>query len=459
MANVNLLTHQAKVIQSELMYYYPTLRSPANNSIYLASIYCFLGKVDPWTDNNNPPAPTQDQKSIKNIFKNMFVIKQIFSNGISPVINRIDWTANTVYDYYQDTVDMFATDNNNNPIYTFYVKNRYDQVFKCLWNNNSSPSNPQYSTVEPFFQPGTYGTNGIFQSTDGYKWKYMFTVDSGLKVSFMDDFWIPLAPGAYAPGAENPAIGAGDVEVINVTNGGSGYDPANAAITVTVTGDGTGATGTAVVSGGILTDIVVTNTGSNYTYANVSITSTIGSGATAIAPVSPIGGHGADLTSELGAVYNMLVCEFNGSENGNIPTNISYDQIGLLIDPSDYVSNPNPSTGTIYPLSTNISVASGFGAFTFDEKVYQGSYNNQTFSGTVLTFDQVNNVLYLINTSGTINTNAPIYGVTSTTTRTVLNYSTPNIVPYSGYITYVENRSPVQRSSDGIEQFKFVLGY
>jgi hypothetical protein len=30
---------------------------------------------------------------------------------------------------------------------------------------------------------------------------------------------------------------------------------------------------------------------------------------------------------------------------------------------------------------------------------------------------------------------------------------------FSGYISYIQNRSAVQRSSDGIEQFKFVLGY
>jgi hypothetical protein len=30
---------------------------------------------------------------------------------------------------------------------------------------------------------------------------------------------------------------------------------------------------------------------------------------------------------------------------------------------------------------------------------------------------------------------------------------------FSGYISYIQNRSAVQGSADGIEQFKFVLGY
>ena len=37
--------------------------------------------------------------------------------------------------------------------------------------------------------------------------------------------------------------------------------------------------------------------------------------------------------------------------------------------------------------------------------------------------------------------------------------STPDFIAYSGYIAYIENRVSVQRSKDGIEQFKFVLGF
>ena len=62
-----------------------------------------------------------------------------------------------VFDYYQDNVDMLAVDENDFLIKSFYIKNRYDQVFKCLWNNNAQPS-----TREPYFEPGTYGSNNLF---------------------------------------------------------------------------------------------------------------------------------------------------------------------------------------------------------------------------------------------------------------------------------------------------------
>ena len=65
----------------------------------------------------------------------------------------------------------------------------------------------------------------------------------------------------------------------------------------------------------------------------------------------------------------------------------------------------------------------------------------------------------VLNTSGTLTTNATLYGQSSGTARTLLSYTNPNFVLNSGYLAFIENRTGVQRSSDGIEQFRFVLGY
>ena len=60
---------------------------------------------------------------------------------------------------------------------------------------------------------------------------------------------------------------------------------------------------------------------------------------------------------------------------------------------------------------------------------------------------------------GTPTINASLYGNSSGTTRTLLAIDSPAYSLLSGYLMYVENRSGVQRSPDGIEQYKFVLGY
>lgn len=452
----NLLTYNAKISSIEQTYFSPVAVVPPDIDIPLASLYCFLSKVDPWPVDSAPPLPTQDIKYIKQTFKNMFVAKNITSNDISPVLQRIDWTYGFTYDYYRDDVDMFAQNTDGSLVLNFYVRNSYDQVFKCLWNGNNIPS-----TMEPYFEPGTFNNNNIFTGADGYKWKYIYTIDSGLKLKFMDANWIPVPVGYNTPNPLVTTAGIGNIDVINVINGGQNYDPANAIITVTVTGDGTGAAGYVEVSNtGVITDIVVTNTGTNYTYANVAITSSLGSGAVANAYTSPIGGHGFDPISELGAAHVMMSVEFNGPEGGAIPTDIVYHQIGIVVNPTTLELNPNPANGSIYKTTTDLIVAAGFGLYQNDEKVFQGNtLDTATFVGTVLSFDPAADVINLINTTGTLTTNAPIFGNSSKTTRTLLSYSTPNFVIQSGYMSYIENRSGITRSFDGIEQFKIVLGY
>ena len=107
MATKNLLTNAAAVSSVEQVYFSPVAVIPPYYDAPLSSIYCFLAKVDPWDDENDPPQPTQDQRYLKRTFKNMFVAKQITSNNISPVIQRINWETGTIYDFYRDSVDMF----------------------------------------------------------------------------------------------------------------------------------------------------------------------------------------------------------------------------------------------------------------------------------------------------------------------------------------------------------------
>jgi hypothetical protein len=455
MANKNLLVYGSKVSQVKQAYYSPALVVKSDPTKSVAVTYCFLAKVDPWSDEGNPDAPTQDQRSIKKVFKNIFATKLLNSSDISPVIQRVDWNSGTVYDYYRDDIDMFAQDINGLKVYNYYVKNKYDQVFKCLWNYNGSQS-----LVEPFFEPGSYDTNNIYTGSDGYKWKYMYTIDTGSKLKFMDSTWMPIIVKTGTPNPIYSDAGVGSIDVINVTDGGSGYNPVNAAITITVTGDGTGVVGTANVVSGSIRDIIVTSYGSGYSYANVAITSSQGSGAVVIAPTSPIGGHGYDPMSELGCTHVMYTAEFNGTEGGLIPTDIDYHQIGLISNPLALDTTPSFANGSVYSTTTDLVVAPGFGAYLNDEIVYQGTNaENSTFIGTVLSFNTSTNVVKILNTTGTLTTNAPLFGNSSGTTRTLLSYSTPKFVLSSGNILSIENRTGVQRSTDGIEQFRFVLGY
>jgi hypothetical protein len=469
--NLNILTNNAKVTQVQLGYYTPIAKVGGNS---IESVYAFLGQEDSWPvidGIETPTQPTEDQAFLKKVFKNMFAAKLLNSNNMSPVIQRINWANNTNYFAYVDNVNVYEKDVNGFLKNNFYVKNRYDQVFKCLANNNGGQS-----TSEPVFAPGSYGTNNIFQGTDLYKWKYMYTIDAGLKNRFMDADWMPVPVGANTPQPYLTTAGCGDIEVINVTNGGSGYDYLNQYIVVSVTGDGVGATGkitSSQVVGGVIKDITVVNAGNNYTYANVTISAYTSSNlrfiapgttqATAIAPVSPVGGHAYASISELGCSNIMYSIDFNGTENGVLPTSgVDYRQVGLLVSPQVYGSQgPVLANGAIYNTSTQFLLSSGAGnVYTSDEIVTQVDTNgNVLFSATVLNFNTSTNLLQVINTYGTYVIGQSLIGQSSGASRVVFSVSTPTLIPFSGYITYIENRAGVQRSDDGIEQFKFVLGF
>ena len=79
---------------------------------------------------------------------------------------------------------------------------------------------------------------------------------------------------------ETPSIASG-IERIDIVNGGINYSTVP---TVTITGDGTGATGYAKLFGGRVASIVMTNKGVNYTRATVSISGDTGTGVI-VAPI------------------------------------------------------------------------------------------------------------------------------------------------------------------------------
>jgi hypothetical protein len=461
-ANSSLLLYGSKIYEV-LQYYYAPSATALGGTSAVNTLYAFIGKVTPWDDPYNPPVPTQDQYSLKQVFKNIVAAKKITSADISPVLPRRDWVSGVVYDYYDDKTDMFPLNSDNLPSKNFYVRNRYDQVFKCLWNDNDTPS-----TVEPQLSPGTFDSTFLTQTSDGYKWKFLYSINAGTKQRFLDENWMPVPAGSYVPNPTITDAGIGSVDVINITTVGQGYDALGTQIIID--GDGYGANASPVVNAaGYLTDVVVTNIGSNYTYANpvISVLSgynTPNVAAVAISPVSPVGGHGLDPISELGCNNVMISLNLSGSEGGIIPTDMTYYQLGLILDPSSKDTNPLVTFGDIFDVTTQLFVSPGTGSFVSGQTIYQGqSLATATFTATVASFNTTTNVVKVINTYGVPVVNQALLqdanGPVTAAVRTLLSYQESDFIIYSGYMTYIENRTAIQRSSDGTEQFRAVLRF
>ena len=456
MANTvnGLLTTYGSVVEVELTYFF-VITSSGFTPNTQATSYFFIGKPDAWPDENNPPVPTQDQANLKKTFKHMFAAKLLTSSNMSPVVPRIDWTSGTVYTQYTDYTDMFTTDANGIITKPFYVRNRYDQIFKCLFNMNGAPS-----TEEPVLQAGTTDSSQTLYMADGYKWIYVATIDKGLKKNFFDNTWMPIAVGNVTPNPLLPA-GLGSINAINVTNSGSGYSNGLATTVVTVDGDGSGATAYANVYNNMVSDVIVTNSGNNYTYSTVTIVPQagyFGNAATANAVISPIGGHGADPVSELGCNHIMLSIEIDGNENGSIPTDMAFRQLGIIVNP--LLKDGTLPSADVYTTADLATVSIGLNSFIPGETVYQGqSLAAATFTATVSSFDSGNNVVSLINTVGTESLGQALFGVTSSTSRVILQYTPTTFSVGSGYVMYFENRTPIQRSPNGNEQLRLVLRF
>jgi hypothetical protein len=190
--------------------------------------------------------------------------------------------------------------------------------------------------------------------------------------------------------------------------------------------------------------------------------------AIAEAPASPVGGHGFDPISELGCNHIMVAPEFIESEGGLIPTDMAYRQIGLLVDPVSQESVAEEpmmiANGAIYDVTTKLFVSPGTGNYNTGQTIYQGSsLATATFSAKVVSFDSLNNIVKVINITGTpVNNQAVIQdasGVVGTAVRTLLTTENPNFIIYSGYMAYIENREGIARSPDGTEQFRIVLSF
>jgi hypothetical protein len=405
-------------------------------------IYAFLGKQLPWNVGVEvPEIPSDSINAFNDYYKRGIFAKQVSLENSSLVVPRIDWTSNTVYNTYEA---------NSN----FYVLNSKDQVFKCLSNHFSSAS-----TTEPELTLSTTSLEEPFVETpDGYKWKYMMTLTSSQKQKFLTGEWMPVAYNKFVRAAAAP----GSIDIVTVTNSGNNYTDGTSQSIINIDGDGTGAILKANVFGGQVQDVVIQSRGNRYTYADLTftdVTGGTGTGASAIVSIAPYDGHGYDPIYELGASTVIFNVEFDGEEGGLIPADNDFREIVLVQNPNLNGTN-TLATANSYSLYTKVKVSPGIGDFSADEVVYQGStFQESTFKADVISFDSVENFLYLNNVRGTLSRNQAIKGFSSGSIRIVNEIILPSLNLYSGKILYIADKLPITRDFDQTERIRFILSF
>ena len=495
----------------------------AASQAYRSKIYLFIGRSYNWNDTTagavaekyagvstvsdfSPPNPVDSFDELSEIYDDMIAIKRVTRSDVSEVIRRRVWQTGVVYDMYKHD---YGTVINGQPkisatgqskLYDsqFYVMNKDFQVYKCIYNGQDPDvnQNGKVSTVEP-----TGTSTSIFTTSDGYKWKYMYTISISDYIKFVSSDFIPVRRDTSV---QNAAVD-GAIHQALITNRGTGLT--NGTFYTPVIGDGTSKCIIRVtVASSQITAAEVENAylGAGYTYGIVDLTKCYSSAANANTEtgtvtslgttakleviISPPGGHGSNAIYELGGFRVMINKSLDFLDgNGDIPINMQFRRFGLIEDPQtvgnlDYTAPTAAVCRAIkFPSTTTDNFQNG-------EIITQATTGAK---GRVIHWDPVDKILryyqneYISTTQDGANKSKLIafsgaYAITGATSQitatpdtaystapgTVLSgttftsgYSTGEIKKYSGKIIYIENRKPVFRSNDQIEDIKLVVEF
>lgn len=300
-----------------------------NNNLYLG-----IGKVDEWTAEPTPDTPVDDDTNRYEDLASLLAVKRLEASDVSFGLPRYDWASGMSVDEYDPDIAGFAYTN------PFYVYTDEDHIYKCLSNNGGA-----VSTSKPT------GTNvDTFITADGFVWKYMATVSGSDAIQFRTTNYIPVELKLSDDGSNQWNVQqnakAGSISTINVTAGGSGYT--TAPVTIDPPPSGTTATATAIMVGGVVTAVQITIVGTGYTTPPTVTIGGDGTGATAEAVLAPKAGHGANILIELNARYLIVNKQFDDTEGGYFPVTGEKDfrQISVIADPLDV--NGDPCTAPRY---------------------------------------------------------------------------------------------------------------
>lgn len=205
---------------------------------------------------------------------NMVLFKQIDANDAAPVISRINWQSGYVYDMYKEYTQERPAFSGATALNQaeFYVLTDQYHVYKCLDNNNNSPS---------IYKP-TSTSNVPFSTDDGYIWKYMYTIPITLRNKFLTTTLMPVTTALttqfYSKGSivdysiENPGYGYNlnsyEVTGFRIINSGYGYT-GEPSIVIEPPHQDNGVqavVGNVIVENGQIVGINMSSTGSGYSY-------------------------------------------------------------------------------------------------------------------------------------------------------------------------------------------------
>ncbi len=483
-----------------------SLNGPNNE----AQSYVFVGRTQPWPDDNLPPTPQNNNKEFYTTYDDIISLKRINTNlqvntnsDALHMIPRVRWTSGVVYDIYKHNysiVNRSYTNASNLYNAKFIIINQQNSVFVCLDNNNNSQS-----TVEP----QTTG-NDPFYTSDGYQWLRIYNLTSDDVISRSTENLIPIVTYGTNANVIIGVDGAIYTTVIDTPGNDFTVSPAGAvnqipAYYCRVLGDGTGAVAKVTITGGSVSKIEMVEFGSGYSYGTLNFKNgyayeslqdlnlernalnPVGDGTfRSTVVIGPPSGWGTDLPRELGGTRVGVFSNLNYPQY-EANKDASFRQIGILQDANVGTGNPS-DVNACYAVKLTDTIAGTLyapGEVITQERLIDDPFGNSVTKqakGIVVSWDATSSVLRYVQNSTTVDEDGQVYrfsglrAVIGTTTNKsefpdvaftgvsslldfVEGYATPTIVRYTGTMTYISNLSPVVRSSTQSEKISIVISF
>lgn len=257
---------------------------------------------------------------------------------------------------------------------------------------------------------------------------------------------------------ESTAV-SGTLDRIVVTEGGVDYIAGD--VTVTVEGDGTGATASATINdAGTITEVRVTNTGSGYTFANIVLQQVIGSGTGCVLRpiVGPYEGHGGNPPKELFSKNVGITSSFISDDKDIIIGN-EFRQIGILKNIHDF-SETSTFTGSI-GTPCFVATTSTPEEFNLDDILTSSDGGKfRVIQKLDLDLDDTIETIYLQEIlPGIVSSSLFTNLNTGNTEITINTVADPEISNHSGDVLYIDNRRPITRDTNQVETIKVIFNF
>lgn len=286
----------------------------------------------------------------------------------------------------------------------------------------------------------------IDEAGTGYTYANLTVSGDGEEAELTAD----LSPGDISTLQANTELLTVDGRIMSckVQSGGFGY----ASATVTIEGDGTGATAEAVLSLGRIRKIRITNYGQGYRWARIVITGN-GFGAKARAIITPYGGHGKDSINGLYARSLMFYTNISKDKNQGFDVNNDFRQIGIIKNPR------------VYNGSENLDSSLASACF-----VVTGAINLSQFSKDIIIRLASNNsrfrIVNLTSTSALIQSldnGVPVVGSVMSNEATqsfvVSGVTVPTVDKYSGDLLFIDNKQAFTPTADQTVTMRTVIKF